>query len=1463
MTATAVTGPDDTSEERTPPRGTTPPAASTAPTVRRLRLIGVALALVVLAFLQKPGEIAADTKLDLVVDPFGFLGRALGLWDPTGYAGQLQNQAYGYLFPMGSFFALGDLLHLDAWMVQRLWFAALLVGAWGGTYRLLNALSIGTPTVRVIAALTYALAPRMLTELGGVSAEVIPFAVAPWVLAPLVLGARRGSPRRAAAASGVAFLFAGGINAAAALAILPLPAWWLLTREKGTRKNQLIRWWVVAIGLASLWWVVPLLVLGRYSPPFLDWIESSAFTTSATSLLDSWRGTTQWVARIAGPDGPEWTAGWVLLTAPAAIIATVLVAAVGLIGAVQRSNPHRLFLGGGLVIGLALITFGHTGPLAPPWAPFAQDLLDGPLNPFRNIHKFDPVIRLVLAVGLAHLLAAIRPLRGLQFRDLPVAALVRISVAAMLLVSAVPAVSGDLVNRSRPTVYPTYWADAADWLADNAGESRGLVVPGAPFGSYYWGRTNDDVLQPLARSGWLVRDGVPLSSAGNIRLLDAFDQLLADGQPSAGLATALAGAGIGYVVVRNDLDWRRGRATRPELVHEALDGSPGLERVKTFGPDLTAAGDLVDRRLYDPKMAAYPAVEVYRVTGVPATVRSVPLGNVLRMAGGPEATLSLAEQGLQVGRPTVLAGDDGLLGDTVGTPVVTDTLRRREVNFGEVRHNVSATMTKDEPFVAARAAHDYLTSDDPSLLTVARYTGVSAFRASSSGSDVDAAVSHDAAHAPWFAVDGDPRSSWTTGSPGAVGQWLELRFDHDVDLRAFTLQLDAGMKLGPMPTRLDVTTDRGTRTVDVRPNGDAQRVATPTGTTRTLRLTVRAVDGDAAKAGGVAISEITVPGVRPTRTLVTPPVTGTDPAIVVFRAATSGHGDCLTFDGRPICLPGLSTPAEEPTGIDRTFTLPAPAAYAVTIAGLPISGDALDALLAPKGADAAVASSDDTGYNDPRTRPQAVFDDDPDTVWIAAPGVQTPSLTVTLPASRKITGLTLRLDGTATAAPPRTIQVTSADGQTRIGTVVPNGVTGSVAFAKPLTGTEFEVRVLETTPVVTTNAANGYQELLPPGIAELRLVGAENTVRPVPADTVVDLPCGQGPVLRIDGATVRTRVVGPATSARADAGTEGATGNRPLTVGDLLEERPVKIEPCAAEGAPRTDGRPGADLQLTAGEHRLQLLGTPNLRPVSVMMAPLGATGIRSAQRTADVRDWGSTSRSVDLGPSDQPSVLVVPENFNEGWNASLAGQKLVPIRVDGWQQAWIVPAGDGGTVGLSYRPKWIYWGGLLAGLLAVVALLVLARWGRPAGRTVPATAKAGTPEALEPVGAGWTPLARRLPLVMPAVIAGLPGLLGTVVLWLLVRKLRWGGAFVRWLPLAGAAALVAAGIAGAYRPFAGEHEPWADTWPVQALCLVATVVVAVVAVHPAHPAEPTGPADPTDPEAPADAARATGPDER
>ena len=379
----------------------------------RFRLLAACLALTFAVFAQDSGSVAADTKLDLVVDPARFLHRALALWDPVGSAGQLQDQAYGYLFPMGPFFLATHAVGLPAWVAQRCWETAIVLAAFLGMYRLARALGVRSSWGRLAAAATYALAPRNISELFSISAELLPVAVAPWVLLPLVTGARRGSPRRAAALSGLALVFAGGINASATLAVLPIPALWLLTRERGPRRAALLRWWALAVVLACAWWALPLVVLGRYSPPFLDWIESSAVTTSPNSLFAVLRGVDHWQAYL-GPT--TWPAGWVLVVAPAAVFATAAVAAIGFSGLARRDPRHRVFLVSSLVLGIVLLAVGHRGGLASPFAGRVQTLLDGPLAAFRNIHKFDPMLRLPLALGRRRLRRPVAPARRVSPR---------------------------------------------------------------------------------------------------------------------------------------------------------------------------------------------------------------------------------------------------------------------------------------------------------------------------------------------------------------------------------------------------------------------------------------------------------------------------------------------------------------------------------------------------------------------------------------------------------------------------------------------------------------------------------------------------------------------------------------------------------------------------------------------------------------------------------------------------------------------------------------------------------------------------------------------------------------------------------------------------------------------------------------------------------------------------------------
>ncbi len=137
------------------------------------------LGFLLLTLLQNPGHTVADTKHDLTANPLGFLARATSLWDSTAPMGQLQNQAYGYLFPQGPFFAVGHLLHLPGWLIQRLWWALLLwVGFWGILW-LARTLRIGGPRSRTAGALVYVLSPRIFTTLGAISFRIPPLHAGP------------------------------------------------------------------------------------------------------------------------------------------------------------------------------------------------------------------------------------------------------------------------------------------------------------------------------------------------------------------------------------------------------------------------------------------------------------------------------------------------------------------------------------------------------------------------------------------------------------------------------------------------------------------------------------------------------------------------------------------------------------------------------------------------------------------------------------------------------------------------------------------------------------------------------------------------------------------------------------------------------------------------------------------------------------------------------------------------------------------------------------------------------------------------------------------------------------------------------------------------------------------------------------------------------------------------------------
>ena len=228
------------------------------------------------------------------------------------------------------------------------------------------------------------------------------------------------------------------------------------------------------MGLASLWWAVPLLLLGRYSPAVLDYVETRRDTTAPTDVLTVLRGTTYWVAGLESPSsGPYLPAGWSLLNDALPVAATLVLAVAGLVGLTRRDLPERTWLVLGLLTGVALVSMGHLATVDGAWAGPLNEALDGALAPLRNVHKFDPVLRLPLVLGAAHLAAVLleaarrrrRPGARRCSRRRVCAGVVLAAVVLALAGTASPALAGRLAPPTGFEDVPAHWRETAEFLA--------------------------------------------------------------------------------------------------------------------------------------------------------------------------------------------------------------------------------------------------------------------------------------------------------------------------------------------------------------------------------------------------------------------------------------------------------------------------------------------------------------------------------------------------------------------------------------------------------------------------------------------------------------------------------------------------------------------------------------------------------------------------------------------------------------------------------------------------------------------------------------------------------------------------------------------------------------------------------------------------------------------------------------
>ena len=289
----------------------------------------------------------------------------------------------------------------------------------------------------------------------------------------------------------------------------------------------------------------------------------------------------------------------------------------------------------------------------------------------------------------------------------------------------------------------------------------------------------------------------------------------------------------------------------------------------------------------------------------------------------------------------------------------------------------------------------------------------------------------------------------------------------------------------------------------------------------------------------------------------------------------------------------------------------------------------------------------------------------------------------------------------------------------------------------------------------------------------------------VPVLTAPTLPfqlrCGLGPLLQVDGKVLPTRVSG--------------------TFAALLTGQPMRFTACSP-------------VALAAGVNQVT---EPPSDAFSVQDVVLSSQSLAAPSRpaaAATVKSWTPSRRTLAVAAT-VPSYLVVNENFNAGWHAVIDGRQLRAVRLDGWKQAWLLPAGTRGLVTLTYQPDRPYLIAMAGGLAFLALIVIIGVCGVPSRRSAARGPRRTTRRPR------WTqPLAGLLAAVaLSAMGFWLAGYAGAVIVPAATalfavatrradRNRLWSGLSSPWLVAGLTLAASAAAAAGQHMLLAGDSGP-------------------------------------------------------
>jgi arabinofuranan 3-O-arabinosyltransferase len=1406
-----------------------------------------------LAFAQRPGEIVADTKINLYVSPARFLSQVVSAWTPGTTLGHVFSGQYGgYLFPMAPFFAAGHGAQLPMWVVQRLWLGALLaIGAWG-IVRLLDVMhSPRRGIAHLVAGAMFVLNPFVVTDIDRTSISLLAYALLPWMLVAVDQGLRdpRGWRWPALFALFVAGS-GGGVNAGVLGWVLVGPLLLLIYERlfgdvrAGAIGPFLIR--LVPLGvLASFWWLMGLAVAATHAPNILQFTEQPGAIWNPTSLTESLRLMGYWPSYFGisytGPLKPFYASAGPLLFSPWVVGASLVVPALALAALPwtmrRRYAPFLLAL---TLVGLLAMTAGF-----PNGTPLRRGLLFSYyhfslLQVLRTTYKAGPLVAVGLAclggLGASALAVRLRGLRRIGRRRWASGGAVVLGVA-LLAAASWPLVDGTALDAtlSLPHGVPPAWHQvASDLNRDLPAQDRAMVLPGQLFGFYRWGGTVDPILPALTSRPVAERGITPYADLRADNLMWGVDSLVTQQRAYPGqLGPLLNLLGVGAVVVGSDGDLSRSGEMAPADAARVL-AEQGLSRpTRSYGPSRafqSGAGQLAARTVL-PQVRRYtlPTAGMVRVLPAAApTILDGDGGGVIDLAAlgalpSDQALRYAADMSTAQIRTAARAG---------ANLAITDSNRRQILATSSLFQNTGPVLGPTDPISKDSAQFDPFPQAGTAAQTVTQLGGgVSYVRTTSSPG-----YPQFPEHRPFAALDGNPNTEWLV--------------DRHIDASQRDLQV--GFPKPRTVPYVNLTPYDDARASVLAVSIDGQRFAIHPGLNhlvlshpaRASQLTVSldtVTHPRVAAGGGGGIRELAIPGVHATETL-RPPVLvqhalahtnlDRDSLTYVFSRTTGDQPFARQpFDPDPQ-FGDVAYPGDGETVLARSFSAPAARSWSAQAWVSPAAtapDPALDRLAGYHGTDTFASSSRFQGR--PGYRASSAFDARaPAAGWVGE-WYSDRGAWLQVSATHRLTIRRLRL--TPSAAPvrrPTLIEIRYPGGTT---SPLHIGADGTVALPRRLSADRFRIQVLAASfPSFTPPSKRGVRAV---GIGRVQGIAGLGPRVAIPRSGPIPGGC-QGPSLTVGGRRIRLAL--DATIAQLDAGS------------------PLRAHSCGPAvalpaGALTLRGQPGPLL--------VDLLALRSAPPTPVAVA---ATGGGGAGGGGGVSGGGGVGGGRVITPGHMgngsvtgvsvaahgPSWLVLGQSYDPGWQATCDGHSLgAPVPLQGYANGWRLTHGCA-HLSFAFAPNHLMVDAdIVSGLaaLGMLILLTVLAVRRRRKRPPPPAGQLDLPDLTDLPAPGpprrWSPARALAAGIIAAGVLGFAfALRAGVVLGPLLAYTLWRGVPEgRLTRLAGGLLLVVVpaiylifppGNEGGFDPNYAEVEIYAHFVAVLAVCALGLALVRVLA---------------------------------